>query len=81
MPIYEYVCEECHHKFDKLVRTSGVAVMVNTADCPECHNTSRRVPSSFASIMSSQGAQTLPMSDAASAGGCACGGNCGCGAG
>ena len=73
MPIYEYVCKECNTKFERLTR---VAVMTETADCPECHNTGVKVPSTFASIMASHGTQTLPMSDT---GGCACGGNCGCG--
>ena len=33
MPIYEYTCEKCHAKFDKLVRTmSGKEAIA----CPEC---------------------------------------------
>jgi putative FmdB family regulatory protein len=31
MPLYEYVCEKCHHPFEALV--SGD----DQAECPECH--------------------------------------------
>lgn len=31
MPIYEYRCEDCGSKFEKLVRRSGEAV-----ECPSC---------------------------------------------
>ena len=31
MPIYEYLCEDCGSKFEKLVRRSG-----DTVECPSC---------------------------------------------
>ncbi len=31
MPIYEYLCEDCGSKFEKLVRRSGDSV-----ECPSC---------------------------------------------
>lgn len=31
MPVFEYICRECGHRFEKLVRGS------NAPDCPECH--------------------------------------------
>jgi putative FmdB family regulatory protein len=31
MPIFEYVCEDCGSKFEKLVRRTGESV-----DCPSC---------------------------------------------
>ena len=31
MPIFEYVCEECHHRFETLVRAGTVPA------CPSCH--------------------------------------------
>lgn len=32
MPIYEYECRQCGHRFDYLVRSSSPA-----AECPACH--------------------------------------------
>lgn len=32
MPIYEYECQACEHKFDKLQKLSDTALV----DCPEC---------------------------------------------
>jgi len=52
MPIYEYVCSHCGHRFEKLVRNIGGDEQVH---CPRCReNGSRRVLSSFA--VSRQGA-------------------------
>jgi putative FmdB family regulatory protein len=33
MPIYEYVCARCDHRFETLVRASTVP------ECPACHGT------------------------------------------
>ena len=33
MPIYEYQCEDCHTRFEKLVRR---AAEVADVDCPSC---------------------------------------------
>ena len=33
MPIYEYICEECGQKYDKLVRSSTANVELA---CPKC---------------------------------------------
>ena len=32
MPIYEYACSDCGHKFEALVRTGTVP------ECPDCHS-------------------------------------------
>jgi putative FmdB family regulatory protein len=46
MPIYEYVCPHCKHRFEKLVRNIDGEQQVH---CPRCReNGSTRVPSSFA---------------------------------
>jgi len=46
MPIYEYVCSHCEHRFEKLVRNIDGEQQVH---CPRCReNGSTRVPSSFA---------------------------------
>jgi putative FmdB family regulatory protein len=36
MPIYEYVCQECGEKFEKLVRSSSGTVELV---CPRCGST------------------------------------------
>jgi len=33
MPIFEYTCQQCHHAFEALVRSSTVP------ECPHCHST------------------------------------------
>jgi len=40
MPIYEYKCTQCAHKFD-LLRPS--ALSNKPADCPKCQHTSERI--------------------------------------
>jgi len=46
MPIYEYVCPDCGHRFEKLVRNFGGEQQVH---CPRCREKgSQRVLSSFA---------------------------------
>lgn len=32
MPIFEYLCRECGHRFEKIVRGAAAA------DCPRCHS-------------------------------------------
>jgi putative FmdB family regulatory protein len=39
MPIYEYECTKCNHRFDKRQSYKDEAV----ANCPKCHNKSSRV--------------------------------------
>ncbi len=31
MPIFEYICRECSHRFERIVQGSSVP------DCPSCH--------------------------------------------
>jgi putative FmdB family regulatory protein len=46
MPIYEYVCSHCGHRFEKLVRNTTGEQQIH---CPRCReNGSQRVLSSFA---------------------------------
>jgi putative FmdB family regulatory protein len=39
MPIYEYECTKCNHRFDKRQSFKDEA----EANCPKCHNKSSRV--------------------------------------
>lgn len=65
MPIYEYVCEACGNKFEKLVRSMG---STQAQPCPKCggKKTSRQF-SSFA-----VGGEAPSGSGASHAAGCGC---------
>jgi putative FmdB family regulatory protein len=59
MPIFEYVCSHCGHRFDKLVRNS--AGDQPDVTCPECRSErSQRVLSAFA--VNTQGTRAEPRS-------------------
>jgi putative FmdB family regulatory protein len=36
MPIFEYLCEDCGNKFEKLVRRSASENDANGVNCPSC---------------------------------------------
>jgi putative FmdB family regulatory protein len=65
MPIYEYVCSHCGHRFEKLVRSFGGEQQVH---CPRCREDgSERVVSTFA--VGSQGTRADLRSAPAPVGG------------
>jgi putative FmdB family regulatory protein len=74
MPLYEYHCPTCNHKFQKLQPMSATG-----ADCPSCEQPARRAISVFASVSKgdSSGSDFSPLPPMVG-GGC-CGGSCGCG--
>lgn len=70
MPLYEYVCADCHEKFERYVRAWGDAVT-----CPGCDSADvAKQLSRFAMAGASSARDAGPP---ASGGGC-CGGSCGC---
>jgi putative FmdB family regulatory protein len=76
VPLYEFACDGCASKFERLltfqVATGGV-------DCPTCgRRQARRLLSTFAAVSKSASGATSSIG-----GGCACstGGGCGCGCG
>lgn len=53
MPIYEYICLECGHEFEKLVRNSTES---NDIQCPECKSSQLEDKvSGFASVSAAGG--------------------------
>ncbi len=47
MPIYEYVCSACGHRFEKLVRS--ISTGESKVDCPRCQeHEAERAVSTFA---------------------------------
>ena len=66
MPIYEYVCEQCEHAFEKRVTSSQSRVR-----CPECE--SAKVARQF-STFAFKGDRGFVGSRGSSCGGCTSGG-------
>ena len=74
MPIYEYHCPTCDHKFDKLQSMSATG-----ADCPQCEQPAKRAISVFAAISAgetSDGGDFSSMPVPPMRGGGCCGGGC-----
>lgn len=74
MPIYEYVCSNCHIKFDRL-QPSGSA----HAECPECGLPSKKALSLFAAVTSGDDGEPASVAGMGGCPGCA-GGACACSA-
>jgi putative FmdB family regulatory protein len=65
VPVYEFVCMGCEHRFDRLLPMSEASPA-----CPSCgREDTRRQLSMFAAARREGGG---------SSGGCACGGACAC---
>jgi len=59
MPIYEYLCEDCGTKFEKLVRRAAEATI---AECPSCgQNHTRQELSTFAAHSGNGGSKSADM--------------------
>lgn len=79
MPIYEYQCQACGHKFEKLIRSQRELPL----DCPECGK--KKLKKLFSSFSAAVAGTFCKSADS-----CASGGNggghkhgpsCGCGGG
>jgi len=72
MPIYEYVCDDCSERYERLVKNEDAAVT-----CPKCASARHTIQLSvFAS--SSGGKASGGSSSGFTGGGGCCGGGCGC---
>ncbi len=78
MPVYEYRCTACDHKFEELVSISGGRLIA----CPDCSSTeTEKMLSRFQRTRAGgvdSPAIAAGMAAAPKRGGC-CGGGCGCG--
>jgi putative FmdB family regulatory protein len=54
MPIYEYACQECHHKFETLVRSGDEPA------CPECQSHALEKLLSVFATTSTEAAPAMP---------------------
>ena len=80
LPIYEFACSECDHRFEELVKANGAQPSV---PCPSCGSArTARLMSAFSVRSAPSGGDGLAaaFSNPASpgAGGGCCGGACGC---
>ena len=74
MPIYEYICRECGHAFEKLVPRAGTPVV-----CEKCAGSQvEKQFSVFAAAVSSPAKHCAAAESCPAAGGCGCHGKCGC---
>jgi putative FmdB family regulatory protein len=67
MPIYEFVCEECGHAFEKLVSSSRSRV-----HCPDCE--SGKVTRQFSAFAFKGGSRFVGSRGGGSCGSCSSGG-------
>ncbi len=68
MPIFEYVCNECHHEFETLVFGK------QKAECPKCQGKKLEPQFSVFAVSAKAGAAPQSSSSGGSAGAC---GSCG----
>lgn len=71
MPIYEYQCTTCGHRFEKLMSSSSVT----DPACPRCGKATEKQLSTFAAKV--EGA-CCGGSEPSDGGSCCSGGSCGC---
>ncbi|MGQ9682081.1 MAG: FmdB family zinc ribbon protein [Anaerolineae bacterium] len=75
MPVYEYICQQCDHRFD-LLRSMSQADQATC--CPHCHSEgARRAPSRFASFTKGSDGSSMRVSGTGGGCGSCSGGSCG----
>jgi putative FmdB family regulatory protein len=77
MPIYEYVCDDCGERYERIVMNQRTAIT-----CPKCESGKHTIQLSVFSAhangsKASNGSSASSSSSGPSSGGC-CGGACGC---
>jgi putative FmdB family regulatory protein len=74
MPIYEYVCDDCGVRYERIVMNGSTKVT-----CPKCESSKKTIQLSVFAAPANGGKSSggsSPMSG--SGGGCCGGGGCGC---
>jgi putative FmdB family regulatory protein len=73
MPIFEYVCDDCGERYEKLVMSKSAKIA-----CPKCESAKHTIQLSvFAAPANGTKASSGGSSEPSTGGGC-CGGACGC---
>jgi putative FmdB family regulatory protein len=75
MPIYEYICEDCDTRFERIVFNQQQEIA-----CPKCASKKATIQLSVfaAPNGSANGASAKSSSSSSSGGGSCCGGGCAC---
>ncbi len=68
MPIFEYICKECHHQFEALVYGK------EKAECPKCHTKKLEQQLSVFAVSAVSAKSSSPSASPSPSGGC---GSCG----
>jgi putative FmdB family regulatory protein len=71
MPIYEYVCEDCNERFEKIVINKQQEI-----SCPKC--ASKKAAIQLSVFATASGASSSPSGGFSGGGGGCCGGGCSC---
>jgi putative FmdB family regulatory protein len=71
MPIYEYVCDDCGERYERIVMSKNTAI-----ECPKCASAKHTIQLSVFAAPAN-GSKSSSSSTSNSGGGC-CGGGCGC---
>lgn len=72
MPIYEYVCDQCDTRFERIVINKQQEI-----SCPKCASKKATIQLSVFAAASSSGTGSSGSSSASGGGSC-CGGGCSC---
>ena len=72
MPIYEYICDDCGERYERIVMNRGT-----TITCPKCESGKSTMQLSVFAAPAG-GKKSTGGSSAPSSGGGCCGGACGC---
>ena len=73
MPIYEYICDSCDTRFEKIVINKQQEIA-----CPKCTSKKATIQLSVFATASSNGASAKSSTPSSGGGGSCCGGSCGC---
>lgn len=73
MPIYEYVCEDCETRFEKIVINKQQEIA-----CPKCASKKASIQLSVFATSNGSSNGASAKSSSFSGGGSCCGGGCGC---
>jgi putative FmdB family regulatory protein len=73
MPIYEYLCDDCGERYERIVMSRSQAIA-----CPKCASSKRTIQLSVFASPANGSKSSGGSSSAPSSGGGCCGGGCGC---
>jgi putative FmdB family regulatory protein len=74
MPIYEYVCDDCGERYERIVMSQSQEIA-----CPKCSSENRTIQLSvFATPSNGNKSSASSTPSASNGGGGCCGGSCGC---